>query len=93
MARPNPPTSSKKLQRRIRRSRAAVTDATRAAREALVQADVLGLAAYQARIPSATKGVFSPRELRSSGDLTSYMIGAMDPMGGGRRKGPKRRRK
>lgn len=76
MARTQPP---KAIKRKIRRSRVRVTDATAAARAALTQADVLGISATTARIPQATKGVFSPIRLRSAGDITSYFLSPLGP--------------
>ncbi len=56
--------------------RAPVTSATSAARQAIIQADVLGVEANRARTSEATKGAFGPRRLRAAGSLSQYLIGA-----------------
>ena len=56
--------------------RAPITSATYAARQQLIGADVLALAATQQRMGGATKGTFGGRTLRAGGStLSGYMIG------------------
>lgn len=57
-----------------KRFRAPVTSATAQARQAIIQADVLGIAANRARVGGATKGTFGTRSLRAAGDISSYLL-------------------
>jgi len=70
------PKSVQKARKAARRAKAQVTAATASARQALIQADLLGLEGTRSRVGGATKGTFGgSRSLRASGDLSSYTIG------------------
>lgn len=51
-----------------------MTSAQKAARQALVRADVLGLEAARSRVESISKGAIGGLRLRSAGSLDQYLI-------------------
>ena len=66
-----------------------ITSATLAARQSLIQSDVLGLEATRSRGVQETRSPFGGRRLRAAGSLTDYLVG----QGGGSPPPPPGRRK